>query len=110
MTLVSYVVPLEKIKKPGKLIFNDVPIITWEDPGDDQSRALQYLRLIRVIGAERLISLGWEYTIFYGQGDLEFMSAIDRLVFECCSGLIVSRLIHRRIFGDFKRGGDGKIL
>lgn len=110
ITLVSYVVPFESIKRPGKLMFNDVPIIPWEEPSDDYRRAEQYLKLIKVTKAEYLISLGWDRTIFHGPGDLDYMSAMDRIVFESFDGSIVSRLIHRRIFGDFKRGEDGKIL
>ncbi len=108
--IVAYVVPMENIAPMSKRNFNGVPIYAWEDPGENQRRARQYLDLFRKTDTDYVIPLGWPREILYGQGDLAYMIAISPLLFQVSTGQLLSRIIHRRIYGDFKRDVDGKLL
>lgn len=97
ITISTYVVPLDKVNQLGKLKFRDIPIITWEDPGNDYDRARQYVRLFQVTKAERLVSLGWRYNILYGQNDMNYMVSVTALLFAGSSATLLSRVIHRKL-------------
>ncbi len=108
---VAYVVPIEKVEKSRPANYWGVPIYSWEDPGKNKSaQATQYLSLIKVTGAKYLISLGWTNTIWYGEGDDDFMFAITPSLLEVIHPRTLSRVIHHKIFGTFKRDENNEVL
>lgn len=109
ISVIAFVVPFERVPRGGSLFFNGKPIVTWEDPGTERRRAEQYLTLYRVTQAESLIDLGWPYTIpCANPEEYARMVTLPKVLYSVMSGITLSRVIHKKLYGDFRRREDGR--